>query len=176
MHTTEGIILKKIPYGEAGALITVLTKDFGKITLAVQGVKKEAAKLKGHIEPMTHSAVSFVIGKNMYRATSADSIDFFPNIRSDFDKLSVVSYVINLIDANTFEERGDPRLFESVRDAFVLLDGAGGGRSEYEKILHDFHIRFLDIFGLLPPQKIGADHVRTVLANQLGVRYDIMGL
>ena len=59
MHSTEGIILKKEPYGEADLLITILTKDFGKIKVMAQGVRKEAAKLKGHFEPLTHSATNF---------------------------------------------------------------------------------------------------------------------
>ena len=49
MHFTDGIILKKDQYREADFLITVLTKDFGKIRLAARGVRKQEAKLRGHI-------------------------------------------------------------------------------------------------------------------------------
>ena len=52
MYTTEGIILKKIDVGEANALFTIYTKDYGKIRAVAQGVKKEGAKLQGHLEPL----------------------------------------------------------------------------------------------------------------------------
>lgn len=176
MHTTEGIILKKESWGEADLMVTILTRDFGKIAVMAQGVKKEAAKLKGHLEPMTHSSISFVVGKNMYRAIAAGANNFFQNIRNDYQKLTAASYIMRLICSNAFEEREDPRLFELVRDTFALLDEARVGAGEQKAIVRDFHVRFLDIFGLLPRSTEGHQSIRAVLANQFGVGYDIMNL
>jgi len=177
MHSTEGIILKKEPYGEADLLITILTKDFGKIKVMAQGVRKETAKLKGHLEPLTHSAISFVIGKNFYRLTSAEAKNFFIGLKGSLDKLRFVFYIINLIDFNAFEEKGDGRLFDLTRSTFEKLDTIDEeNKDELAKLFFEFNAGFLHIFGLLPSQNVGEGSVKTILAKHLGAGYDIMGL
>ncbi|OGZ97531.1 MAG: DNA repair protein RecO [Candidatus Sungbacteria bacterium RIFCSPHIGHO2_02_FULL_41_12b] len=177
MHSTEGIILKKEPYGEADLLITILTKDFGKIKVMAQGVRKEAAKLKGHLEPLTHSAISFVIGKNFYRITSAEVKDFFIDLRGNLNKLRCAFYIVNLTDSNVFEERGDGRLFDLMHLTLERLDTVdvqnGPG---LEKILFEFNEGFLHIFGLLPSPGITPESIKMAVASHFGAKYDIMGI
>lgn len=172
MYSTEGIILKKEPYGEADLLVTVLTKDFGKIKVMAQGVLKEAAKLKGHIEPLTHSAISFVIGKNFYRLTSAEAKNFFENMRQDMNKLGIAYHIANLIDSNAFEEKGDERLFQLVNDTFLKLNEAEVDDFQgLEKIFFEFNAGFLHIFGLLPQKPVEINTVKSILAEHVGFKY-----
>lgn len=181
MHSTEGIIIKKENYGEADLLVTILTRDFGKIKVMAQGILKQEAKLKGHAEPLTHSAVSFVIGKNFYRLTSADAYNFFENMRSDINKLRVAYRIAGLIDANVYEEKGDSRLFKLIQETYLKLDQADVDEKVWlEKLFFEFNVGFLYIFGLLPSQKISVDSVKSILVEQVGFKYeagfDIMGL
>ena len=181
MHSTEGIILKKDPYGEADLLVTILTKDFGKIKVMAQGVRKEAAKLKGHLELLAYSAISFVIGKNFYRLTSAEAKDFFLGLRGDFSKLRIAYYITNLIDSNAFEEKGDARLFRLAHETFLKLDEIGiDDFHELKKVLFEFNAGFLHVFGLLPEKAVGTNAVNSILAEQVGFKYgagfDIMGI
>lgn len=98
MYTTEGIILKKMDIGEADMLVTIYTKDFGKIRALAQGVKKESAKLKGHLEPLGLSSISFVIGKRGERLTHAELHEFLPSIRHDLQKLTTGWRFASLVD------------------------------------------------------------------------------
>lgn len=59
-HTTEGIVLKKTPYGEADFLVRVLTKDFGKIELRARGARNAKSKLNSHLDFLDFTSVSFV--------------------------------------------------------------------------------------------------------------------
>ena len=186
MYSTEGIILKKDPYGEADAMITILTKDFGKIRLMAQGVRKQEAKLKGHLEPLTHTAISFVVGKNFYRLTSADITDFFPLLKSDIRSLHIATYASCLIDGSAFEEKGDPRLFKNMAELFQKLDAPIEDPSYYTRVLFEFHTQFLDIMGLLPDTQPKERELRVILANNVwgslrapfknGLHFDIIGL
>lgn len=177
MYNTEGIVIKKEPYGEADLLITILTKDFGKIKVMAQGVRKEAAKLKGHLEPPTYSAISFVIGRNFYRLTSAEAKDFFIGLRSSLDKLRFAFYIVNLIDSNAFEEKGDFRLFDLARSTLEKLDTLDAeNKEELGKLFFKFNAGFLHIFGLLPSDTIVADSIKAIVASHFGVKYDIMDI
>ncbi|GAG25768.1 unnamed protein product, partial [marine sediment metagenome] len=64
-YKTEGIILKYIDLGETSRLLTIYTKDFGKILAQAKGVKKSSSRLAGHLEPLTYSKLTFAKGRNL---------------------------------------------------------------------------------------------------------------
>ena len=42
--TTDGLVIKEAPVGESDKLITVLTKDKGKILISAKGVRSQKSK------------------------------------------------------------------------------------------------------------------------------------
>lgn len=122
MYTTEGIILRKVEVGEADALHIIYTKDFGKIRALAQGVKKEGAKLKGHLELLSLSSLSFVFGKNGERLTQANLINFWPVLRQDSDKLRVARQIVELIDQNCLEGEKDEPLWKLLLESLIFLE------------------------------------------------------
>lgn len=122
MHTTEGMVLKKNNAAEADAFFVIYTKDFGKVRARAQGIKKEGAKLKGHLEVLNHSSVSFVLGKNGERLTQAQIINSWPEIRSDLDKLKAALYAAGLVDKYCLVGEKDGKLWELLFDSFQELE------------------------------------------------------
>lgn len=122
MYFTEGIILKKIDIGEADDLFSIFTKDFGKIRAIAQGVKKESAKLKGHLEKLNLAEISFVEGKSGYRLTSAEAKNLFPNIRLGLTTLKAAFYCFELYDRLVLEGEKDLRLWRLLNKSLAFLD------------------------------------------------------
>lgn len=122
MYSTEGIVLTKIPAGEADALVTLYTRDFGKIRALVQGVKKEEAKLKGHVEPITLSRIQFVDGRRGERLTYAAAIHLFPRTRGDFQTYTAASRMVNLVDASCFPGQKDEPIWNLLLGFLLLLE------------------------------------------------------
>ena len=60
----EAIVLKRIEYGEADRILTVLTKNHGKISVIAKGVRKPKSKLAGGIEIFCVNSISYVNSKN----------------------------------------------------------------------------------------------------------------
>lgn len=71
IYTTKGITLSYHPWREADRVYNVLTRDLGLVRATALGVRKEASKLRGSLEPLTLSSLSFVRGKEHWRATSS---------------------------------------------------------------------------------------------------------
>lgn len=65
-HTTEGIVLRKTPYGEADYLMRVLTRDFGKIDLRARGARKHNSKLNSHLDFLDEVNISFVKNRDNF--------------------------------------------------------------------------------------------------------------
>lgn len=147
MYTTEGIILKRSDAGEVGSLFTIYTKDFGKIRALAQGVKKEGAKLKGHLEPLSLSSISFVLGKNGERLTHAAMLNYWFSIRENHDKLSAAYIISELVDTQCFPGQKDERLWELLLGSFLALETSEFRESEISKFLQKFREKFVAALG-----------------------------
>ena len=163
MYHTDAIVLKKEEWNEADLLVTVLSEDFGKIRLLAQGARKHGAKLQGHLEPGSRSDLSFVIGRNGSRLTTARLGNFFLPIRQSFMKLQALQTILLLLDGNLLEERDRAsELFRLVRLTFEALGAARDHAAN--RITAWFTIRFLDHLGfLLPPDAPEAKFIPSLL-------------
>lgn len=99
---TLGIVLKRTNYGEADRIITVLTKDFGKIQVMAKGVRRERSKLAGGIEPFSISEIGIVKGRgDIDTLTSARLQRHFGNIVKSIDKLDFAYSCLKTINKIT---------------------------------------------------------------------------
>lgn len=158
MYSTEGIILKKIDVGESDALFSVFTKDFGKIRAIAQGVKKESAKLKGHLEKLNLAEISFVEGKSGYRLTSAEAKNLFPNIRSNLPILKAAFYCIEICDKLVLEGEKDLRLWGLLNQSLIFLDkNHNSPPDKLQDFFSFFEKEFANISGYGNGEKFGIE-------------------
>lgn len=122
MFTTQGIILKKIGIGEADALFTIYSGDFGKFNGLAQGVKKEGAKLKGHLEPLNLARIGFVLGRGGERLIHAEVINPWHNIRGDYRKLGLAWYVVCQFDQHCFPGEKDEAMWDILLKSFYEIE------------------------------------------------------
>ena len=74
IYTTTGIVLSERPHKEVDRIYSILTRDFGLIKAMALGVRKEASKLRGSLEPFSLSTISLIRGKEFWRVTSSQML------------------------------------------------------------------------------------------------------
>ncbi|MBI1888789.1 MAG: recombination protein O N-terminal domain-containing protein, partial [Candidatus Spechtbacteria bacterium] len=62
MYSTKGIILHREDFRERDERVVLYTKDFGKISVVVKGVKRIEAKLRGNVDIFNVVDITFVEG------------------------------------------------------------------------------------------------------------------
>jgi DNA repair protein RecO (recombination protein O) len=105
IYTTKGLILSSRPLREADRLYSILTRDFGLIRALGVGVRKEASKLRGSLEPVSLSSVSLIRGKEFWRLTSSEVI-----------KRTKASRPLQLLEMLVAGEASHPELFDVVEE------------------------------------------------------------
>ena len=121
IHTTA-IILRRINYGEADRIITVLTPDHGKVVLMAKGVRKSTSKLAGGIELMSESEISFIKGRGeIDTLTSTKLVRHFAGIAGDYDRLTTASQFMKRLDACT-EVDPHAEYYHLALDVMLLLN------------------------------------------------------
>ena len=121
-YATQAIVLKKISTGEMDAFVILYTRDFGKVRAFIQGVKKENAKLKGHVEPLSLISTQFVIGASGERLTYAQMLQSWPAIRNNFDRYGAASYMSELVDRHCFLGERDNAIWELLVSNFAVIE------------------------------------------------------
>jgi len=121
-HTSDGIVLNTVPYGEYDALCDIYTKEFGKIRGRVSGVKKESAKLKGHLEPLSLTRATFVSGRHGERITHATMVRFWEGMRQNPEKLCAGLRIAGLVNERSFPGQKDDALWKLLLESMLLLD------------------------------------------------------
>ena len=103
---TEGIVLRETQYKDADKLLTVLTKDFGKITVWGRGIKSGRSKSKASGQLLVFSEFSLYENQGRYTLTETVVKEMFPELREDIELLSLASYFAQV--AETVAQENDP--------------------------------------------------------------------
>lgn len=118
----NGLILRSRDYKEADQLLTVYTREQGKMTVQAKGVKKTASKLRGGILLFSQTDLVLTIGKGFPVVTGASAVTMFAALRSDFVRMSYASYAAEFIDQVVSEGQPDENLYRLVLQTFYLLE------------------------------------------------------
>lgn len=140
---TNAIVLKRINYGEADRIITVLTQDCGKLRLLAKGVRKSTSKLAGGIEIFSESTIQYIKGKgDIDTLVSARINKNFSNISKNLNITNTGYEAISTIDLVT-EHNAENSYYNLLHDTLELLDE---GLNE-SLVLGIFYAKLLAISG-----------------------------
>ena len=96
---TEGIVLRETEYKDADKLLTVLTREHGKMTLRARGVKSGRSRSKAACQLLTFSEFTVSEKQGRYTVTEAVAKEMFPELREDIELLYLASYFAQVTDA-----------------------------------------------------------------------------
>ena len=75
-----GIILKKYPFGEADELLTIYTREAGKVRAKAVGVRRIKSKLAGHLQSLNE--ISFETAGGNRRNSSGSGLPILTSVRA----------------------------------------------------------------------------------------------
>jgi DNA repair protein RecO (recombination protein O) len=123
LYRVSAIVLKRRDQGEADRLLTVFTRDRGKLMLLAKGVRKPASRKAGHIEPFTHVDLLVAKGKNLDIVTQAETVAAHRRLREDLWRSSWAYCAAELADAFTQDADPNELLFDLLLETLGRLDG-----------------------------------------------------
>lgn len=158
---TEGIVLRVRNLGEADRLVTVYTKEYGKLNTTARGARRIRNRLLSPTQVFTHGRYLIFPGSGLHNLNQADIIHSGQPLRDDLEKFGYASYITELLDALTPEE--DP-----AEGIFSLLAGtlSLGDRGRFPLAARAFEIRLMRELGY-EPELYQCLHCRATLQSKL---------
>ncbi|MFZ4631832.1 MAG: DNA repair protein RecO [Patescibacteria group bacterium] len=108
---SSAIILNRSDYRESDSLVTVYTKEFGKLSLVARGTKKINSKLAGHLEPFSLVNILIIKGKGFDYIGSALGENAYLNLKDNLNKIYYSGRVISWFSRLVRDGERDERLF-----------------------------------------------------------------
>lgn len=140
-----GIILKRRNVGEADRILTVYTREEGKITIKAKGVRKISSKRASHIEPLNKAVLSIYKTGGMPVLTEIDTLVSYQGVKSNLARVGLAYHICELIDSLCPEGQ------ENV-SVFTLLENMLEDLSSQQKIgsaIHAFEVDLLKELGYI---------------------------
>ncbi len=122
LYRISAVVLRRRDQGEADRLLTVLTRERGKVTLLAKGVRRTASRKAGHLEPFTCVDLLVARGKSLDIITQAEMLEAHRRLREDLWRSSWAYTVVELADAFTQDEDPQQLLYDLVLETLGRLD------------------------------------------------------
>lgn len=145
-YRTEALVIRHSNFGEADRVLTLYSRENGKVRVVAKGVRKLKSRKAGHLEPFTHVQLQLARGRDLPIVTQAETIEAFSNIRNTLEITAQASYVLEILDRFTFDEEENRDLFRLAVEALQRLDA--GIDPFYVNRYFELHV--LDTLGFKP--------------------------
>lgn len=117
------IILKQEDWGEHNALVTLYTRERGKMEAVAKGLRKRESKLAAHLEPLMMTEVFLVHGKRHPILAGSSVVNRYQNLRESYQSLLLAGSLAILVDRLVPLENGEEAVFDLLQNTFAILDG-----------------------------------------------------
>lgn len=135
---TEGIVLKRSNAGEADRIVTLFTRDYGKIACVAKGVRKTTSSKRSALEPGMYSKIFCAEGHGLPILTQAQIIEDFPESRKSLHTTRSLSQVLEIFDTVMVEEETQDGVFDvAVEILRTLNNSESSHRGEIIEMLKD---------------------------------------
>jgi len=146
LYRTTGIVLRRRDFDEADRLLTVLTREHGKLTLLAKGARKISSRKAPHVDLFKQVELLVHQGRNFGIVSQAETVRSFEAIRDDLSRLAAAHYVAELAD--TFVGEGDDAsgIYDLVLETLLWMDAGGDPRLAQRY----FELHLCDLAGYRP--------------------------
>ncbi|HYJ69147.1 MAG TPA: DNA repair protein RecO [Nocardioidaceae bacterium] len=149
LYRDEGVVLRTQKLGEADRIVTLLTRQHGKVRAVAKGVRRTSSRFGARLEPFMHVDCQFAEGRSLDIVTQAETLGpYGAMISSDYPTYTAGTAMLETTERLSTEE-GHPAVQQ-----YLLLVGAlrvlAARDRDPRLILDSFLLRSLAVAGYAP--------------------------
>ncbi|MFH1542815.1 MAG: DNA repair protein RecO [bacterium] len=163
-YKTRAISLKTAPFAEADKMVTLFTRENGKIKAIAKGARRVPSSLGGRVETLSYGEFFIVYGRSLDIISQCQMLESFQKVRESESCLPAALYMFKLVDAGTVVGQRYPELFDLLLENLIVLkDNCSGSLETTRKLARNFQAKFVRLEGIhqegIDPGYVLSDHV-----------------
>ncbi|MBF7096852.1 DNA repair protein RecO [Alkalibacter mobilis] len=145
MDKAAGLVIKSMNYGENDKIITLFTKEHGKITAMVKGARNPKSAFMGATQLFCYSNFVYYTGRSFAYLNQAEIVESFHKLRNDLGKLSKAAYFVEAIDLSFENYESDYQVLRMALNLLYFLNS--NSLKDDNIVLLAFQLKFLSALG-----------------------------
>lgn len=145
--TAEAVVIGLMDYREADRIVTLFTREHGKLSGIARGARKSRKRFGGALELFALLQVVYTPAEGLVTLKEADIVTIYPGIRGSFGAIAHAGYASELVAAFLPEGLANQRVYRLLNAFLLHLDAGGGSRADR----YFFEMNLLNIVGIKPP-------------------------
>ena len=119
--TVQGIVLRVTDYNDRDALLTLLTRDSGKLTVKARGLRRKNSPLIAPCQLLAYGEFTLYEYRSQYVIQEAQALELFTPLRRDLTKLALGTYFAQAAEVLSQEDYPSPELLALVLNCLYAL-------------------------------------------------------
>ena len=149
LYRDEAVVLRTHKLGEADRIITLLTRQHGRVRAVAKGVRRTTSRWGSRLEPFTHVDLQLAEGRSLDVITQAETLDpFHARLGLDYDRYTSGTVMLETAERLVTEEK------EPAVQHFLLLVGGLRAMAAEEhgagQVRDSYLLRSLAVAGYAP--------------------------
>jgi len=145
--TVQAIVLRVTDYNDRDALLTVLSRSHGKLTVKARGLRRKNSPLIAPCQLLAYGEFTLFEYKGQFTINEAHSLELFQGLRRDLPKLSLGTYFAQVADVLSQEDMPNPELQSLLLNCLFALSKL---QEPEWKIKAVFELRAASLAGYMP--------------------------
>ncbi len=126
LYRDEAVVLRTWKLGEADRIVSLLTRDHGKVRGVAKGVRRTRSKFGARLEPTSHLAIQLYEGKSdLHTITQVETINRFVGLRSDPERFARAESMLEAVEQMAQDHAPEPEVHMMLWRALATLDADG---------------------------------------------------
>lgn len=146
LQKVEGIVIRTNDYGETNKVVTLFTRELGKIGAMARGAKKPKSRLSSVSQLFTYGQFLIQKGTGLGTLQQGEMISSFRLLREDIVATAHAAYIVELTDKLTEDHKPNPYLFELLYQTLYFMNEG----IDLDVLTFIYEIKMLKVAGIAP--------------------------
>ncbi len=145
--TVQAVVLRVTDYNDRDALLTLLTREHGKLTAKARGLRRKNSPLIAPCQLLAYGEFTLFEYRGQYTINEAQSLELFTQLRRDLTKLSLGTYFAQAAEVLSQEDYPTPELQSLLLNCLYALAKLNLPESQIKAV---FELRSACLAGFTP--------------------------
>ena len=119
--SVEAVVLRTDDFGDANRVVTLFTKEFGKLETNAYGCRRSRSPLSGATQMFNHISAQLTRGSKVDTIREADIINFYDALTTDLERLAYASVLFEIVNRMTMPRQPEVATFNLLISALPAL-------------------------------------------------------
>lgn len=146
---TEAVVLRAMNYGETSQIVTLFTRDRGKVSVLARGARVPKSRFGSTLQPGSYiqAVLYYKPNRDLQNLSETSHVRVFLNTAQHLEHITLTLRVVELTNALMQQEQHHPLVFNLLVQTLERLNDAD---TRANNVLPYFQLRLASILGFSP--------------------------